>query len=66
MLSPFLVAFVYGFCSCMLCGYLQLRQNICTGACLCTAEAMDGKGKSCKDLVFKMIWLIFAWTEECS
>ena len=30
------------------------------------AEGREGKGRGCKDLVFKLIWLIFAWIEECS
>lgn len=66
MLGPFLVILVYGFGSCILHDSFQLGHNVCAGAPSGIAKRRDGKGRGCKDLVFKLIWLIFAGVEECS
>ena len=66
MLSPFPMILAYAFCSCILHGSFQLWYNVCAGAPSYIAEGREGKGRGCKDLVFKLIWLIFAWIEECS
>lgn len=65
VLSPFLVILAYVSCSCILYGSLQLWHNACACAPSCTEGGRDGKKRSCKDLVFKLICLIFAWIEEC-
>lgn len=56
----------YIFCSCILHGSFQPWHNVFAGAPSCIAGGRDGKGRGCNDLVFKLIWLIFAWIEECS